>query len=146
MGGSETTASPPLTGSPARPEPQTERDRTGSPLFLPSDSLQHQSSTLIKGPSPSSGVHYLVQDGVIPPTTSSDPEGRADTYHRASCFISQNRNKKVIPPGKQETSKESRQLCAFKSTIVASEKPQGSRAKPNPSKRAREGTAAARQT
>lgn len=29
------------------------------------------------------GVHYLVQDGVIPPTTSSDPEGRADTYHRA---------------------------------------------------------------
>lgn len=32
----------------------------------------------------SRGVHYLVQDGVIPPTTTpSDPKGRADTYHRA---------------------------------------------------------------
>lgn len=29
------------------------------------------------------GVHYLIQDGVIPPTTTpSDPEGRAYTYHR----------------------------------------------------------------
>lgn len=67
-------------------------------------------------------------------------------FNGRSCLISQNRNKKGSCHGKQETSKESQQLCAFKLTITASEKPQGSCAKPNPSRRGSEGTAATSHT
>ena len=52
---SKTTTSQPFTGSPRLVwlNSQTNKDRIGSVFFLPSESLQHQSPTLVKGRSPS---------------------------------------------------------------------------------------------